>query len=218
MNSTFINDGNDLIDASGIQERNIPKRTLRSMTIKQLFQITGGIIDNTNVTTISIVGFVRELTKTNTGLNFKLFDTTEIIDINFWPNGNYDESLIDSIHEGYIVKIIGTLRLFNDKKIVVCNVFKVVDGNYLIYHLINAAYQKKMLTTTENKTTTSANANIETEILNLIKENQSNMGIHIDTIIAMLGNDFEEKEIILCINNLKNNKKLIQEGENYMLK
>ena len=44
------------------------------------------------------------------------------------------------------------------------------------------------------------------------------MGIHIDTIIAMLGNDFEEKEIILCINNLKNNKKLIQEGENYMLK
>ena len=75
-----------------------------------------------------------------------------------------------------------------------------------------------MLTTIENKTTTSANANIETEILNLIKENQSNMGIHIDTIIAMLGNDFEEKEIILCINNLKNNKKLIQEGENYMLK
>lgn len=218
MNSTFINDGNDSVDASVIQERNIPKKTLRSMTIKQLFQITGGIIDNTSVTTISIVGFVRELNKTNTGLTFKLFDTTETIDINFWPNGNYDESLVDSIHEGYIIKIIGTLRTFNDKKIVVCNIFKVVDGNYLIYHLINAAYQKKMLVTMKNKEVSNEDTNIEKEILNLIKENQSNMGIHIDTIIAMLGNDFEEKEIILCINNLKNNKKLIQEGENYMLK
>lgn len=227
MNSSMNREEGGFNQDASQADRPAVKKSLRALTCKQIHSMDGNLCDDVEVATVGIVGFVSEIKKTKTGISYKLFDTTGEIDCNFWPNGNYDEEVVERVKEKILVKVTGQVKTFAEKKVVVCSMIQRGETEELIFHLCECAYEKLALTNRlgsnrqgsnrqENRTGGKTTSNVTEEILALVRENQSNTGVHSDTIIAMLSGKYNEKEIKEGIETLGHNLHLYQvDGGNY---
>lgn len=219
MDTSFQEQGG--YETTDFQERPAIKQSLRTITAKQLTQIDNGLLDGVEISSITTTGIVRDVLKNNTGVSFKLFDTTGIINCTFWPNPNTANSNVDeymrNVVENKMIRVIGTYRKFNDMHGLVCKCIKEADGNTLIYSLTSAAYEKTRNNRIDHSSNnenniSNSNANKQEMVLSVIKENQTNEGVHIDTLCAMLKTEMPEKDVRRFVQDLCNNCKVYKEG------
>lgn len=137
---------------SGTTKRNYDKNTLRPVTIKQLLDAhvphadsKTVEIDSSEVSQVTIVGQVRNISVQHTNTTYKLDDGTGTIDVKVWAEADVDQS--ESARQrpkpremGY-ARVWGTLKVLNNKRHVGATVIRpVTDFNEVSYHLLEATY------------------------------------------------------------------------------
>ncbi|ORD94281.1 RFA2A [Enterospora canceri] len=198
MNSTFLEEGGFTTNHSQ-PERSAVKKSVRRLTARQIAEVSNSSLDGQDVSAVRLVAVVASRKQSNTGVSLRLFDTTGEIQCNFWPNGAHDEAAMNSIEENELVSICGTYRTFNERASVIVTSVSKADGSELIYHLTGCLYEKQVLLNkiapeTGSRKTRKSGA-VDDAILKLVRENESSQGIHIDTIVAMLGSEYDTVEI-----------------------
>lgn len=182
-------------------------KTLRSLTIKQIneysFDETSSVhrIDSAEATNIQILGWVVSAKASTTGSVFVLEDGTGRVDCTFWPNSPREEEQCRLLEEGVLLKINGSLRMFNNRKSVsTSHLSSLEDSNFVIYHFLNCIYQHlfytKQLHREEIKSEGGARlAKIQEDVLECYKRNQDENGLHVDIVVKMLSSKYPEDEI-----------------------
>ncbi|KAL6121788.1 hypothetical protein NUSPORA_01237 [Nucleospora cyclopteri] len=213
--NSFMNEGGFF--ESQQKEQIVQRKTLRMLTAKQLLNPSS---DAPEIAMVEIVGFVTGMKKTSTGIIFTLYDTTAEIECAFWLNSNYDEQMFQAVQENSLIKAIGNYRKTTEKKTVAVGNVKRVEINKLIHHLTTCLFQhlinNNKITLRKPVEKVKTTSDIEKDIINLIKANEDNSGIHIDTVIAMLSSNYTENEVRSAVEKLNHNCYLyVVEGENY---
>lgn len=185
-------------------------RSLRRLTCKQLNNAVTDesnpnvfLVDTTSINTVVLIGFVKSVNKTNAGVIFTLTDTTDNISCAFFTNNSYEEIQIPLVVEGGLIKVVGKLRTFNEKKSVTVTHVLECEGNDFIYHLTEAFYEYLFNTNVITPPKKKTNTNIESDVLSVFRNNQGDEGLEIDTVVGMLSGNYRETEIRDVINNLQ---------------
>lgn len=182
-------------------------RTLRSFTVKQIneyvFDEDSSVhrIDQAEATNIQIIGWVVSSKASTTGSVFVLEDGTGRIDCTFWPNSSYEEEQCALLEEGTLLRVNGSLRMFNNKKSVsTAHLTLIEDPNLIVYHFLNCIHQHlfytKQLQQEETKHDGRARlARIQEDILDCYRKNQDENGLHINVVVKMLSSRYAEGDI-----------------------
>lgn len=182
-------------------------KTLRSFTIKQInendFDETSSIhrIDSAEATNIQIIGWVVSARASSTGSVFVLEDGTGRVDCTFWPNSSYEEEQCKLLEEGRLLKINGSLRMFNNKKSVsTAHIAPINDPNFIVYHFLACVHQHLFYTgrlqPEETRTRKDGRLpRIQEEILECYRKNQDENGLHINVVVKMLSSRYPEHDI-----------------------
>ncbi|EEQ82336.1 hypothetical protein NCER_100966 [Vairimorpha ceranae BRL01] len=189
-------------------------KTIRSLTIKQVLSAehedgsTVIYVDNKELSTLKIIGWVYSVKSTNSGKTFIVEDGTGEIECMLWANRAYEEYMASFIEDGILVRIVGTLKEFLGKKnITVSNIYVVEDYNELLYHMITAVkdhLSKKEILNKEDM------HKIHRDILECIRNNQDDdTGLDIKIIIKCLQNEYNERMIRESLEYLVDNCHLV---------
>ena len=132
------------------------KDTLRPVTVKQLLDcqevLQGGDtrIDDADVTRVSIVGDIRNISRQTTNTTFRIDDGTGVIEAKDWNDveapthdeqGNALSGPRQAFELGQCVKVFGSLKMVNQRRHVGVAMMKRVDNRMeLVHHLLEAAY------------------------------------------------------------------------------
>lgn len=117
------------------------------MTIKQLIDAqqphpdADFKIDGTDLTQITFVGQIRNVSKQATFYTYKLDDGTGTMEVKQWidPESNPDDGLKPELGESAYARVWGRLKQFNNKRHVGAVVIRpVTDFNEVQYHLLEA--------------------------------------------------------------------------------
>lgn len=194
-------------NSDGVKKNFTGIKTLRSFTIKQLniydFDEVSSVhyIDEIEVTNIQVIGWVKSTSITSTGSIFEIEDGTGSIQCSFWPNGVYEEEQSGYIEEGNLLKINGSMKIFNKKKsIAVAHISTINNSNFITYHFLNCLYQHLYNTNKLQREEIKVNKNtslnkLQEDIINCFKNNQDDNGMHINLVVNMLGNKYSENDI-----------------------
>lgn len=133
-------------------KRSYGKDTLRPVTIKQLVEAHHPhpdadhfIIDDSDATSVTFVGQIRNISKQTTNVTYKLDDGTGIIEVKEWidaeayGNPDHPSNQKPKIEEQMYVRAWGRLKAFNNKRHVgATKVRPIEDFNEIQYHLLEA--------------------------------------------------------------------------------
>lgn len=203
----------------------IPSSPRRDTAPKSLTAYTIKLLNATQPInqSISIFGWVRETKNTNTGTIFELNDGTSKISCSFFPSGSFEEEMAGYIERNSLLKIIGTLRTFdNEPSVSVNSLEKITEYSYLTYHFLNVLQQHKYKNKelkrssfTEKKTSVTGSS-IRDDVLNCFKNNQDEGGLHLDLVVDMLSKKYKEDDLRNTVNNLLDDCFLFSvDGDNY---
>ena len=132
-------------------KRNYGKDTLRPVTIKQLIDARHPnpdadyfMLDGSEMTQVTFVGQIRNVSRQATNVTYKLDDGTGIIEVKEWvdadamkdPNGAANKP--ELVEQAY-ARIWGRLKVFNSKRTVGANIIRPIqDPNEIQHHLLEA--------------------------------------------------------------------------------
>ncbi|CZT20760.1 related to single-stranded DNA binding protein 30K chain [Ramularia collo-cygni] len=130
------------------QKRGYGKDTLRPVTIKQLLDAHHPhpdadhfVVDDAEMTQVTFVGQVRNISTQTTNVTYKIDDGTGSIEVKVWIDAEALEGEKKSgmpVEQGY-ARVWGRLKAFNNKRHVgAINVRHVQDYNEISYHLLEA--------------------------------------------------------------------------------
>lgn len=189
----------------------IPSSPRRENAPKSLTSYTLKLLNATQPTNQSVLifGWVREMKSTNTGTIFEIDDGTGKISCSFFPSGVFEEEQAGLIESNNLLKIIGTLRTFdNEPSVSVNSLEKITNFSYVTFHLLSVLQQHKYKnrelkrsTATEKKVSTS-NSGLREDVLLCFKNNQDENGLHIDLVIKMLSDKYKEDDVRDSVNQL----------------
>lgn len=200
-------------------------RTLRSLTITQINKIetedssTIYKVDNAEVTNIVFIGWVRETKQTQTSTIFTAEDSTGSIRCTFWANSLVEEEQAGLIAVSNLLKLVGSLRLYEGKKSIhVAYLTVLEDYNYITFHFLNCMYQhlyhNNRLKSDVAKDTKMPK--ILDDVLECFRSNQDENGLHMDIVVKMLSNRYQEKDLKEAVETLLNDCHLFSvEGQEY---
>jgi len=202
-------------------------KTLRCLTARQIDGIAVDdsssilLVDRFEVSNIQACGYVSSLKKISTGYVFEILDTTGKIDCAFWVNGSYDELMAEQIVENNLIKVMGTLKTFGNKKTLNVSNLSGMHTNSLVHHLTSCLYQhlffnNKIERSEEKKGSGSMFSRIQNDILEVYRHNQDNEGLSLDVVVSMLKDRHSESDIRNNVDSLLTNCHLYSvEGTNY---
>lgn len=122
--------------------------TIRPFTIKGLLhaevdELYANVFtsEGAAVTSVVVVGWIREVRMQPAGRTFTVEDGTGSIEASVWTITPEEDRLDDTIKLGALVKVFGELRHRNKRtSIAATHVGEVSDKNYLTYHFLNAIH------------------------------------------------------------------------------
>jgi replication factor A2 len=126
---------------------NYGKDTLRPCTIKQILDAQQPHpdaefkIDGTEITQVTFVGQIRNISTQTTNITYKLDDGTGTIEVKQWIDSDTsaDGAAHSQLTETANAKVWGRLKAFNNKRHVGAHVIRpVTDVNELNHHLLEA--------------------------------------------------------------------------------
>ncbi|KAM0686439.1 Replication factor A protein 2 [Conglomerata obtusa] len=185
---------------SSPRRENTGTRTLRNFTIKQIKSIdidnTPYKKDNAEISNITLAGWVRTTKKLSNGIAFTIDDHTSQIDCTFFSSGTYDEEMCSLVEENNLLRISGNIRVFNGKVNVGVSHIKKTNLEYFIYHNISCVYQhlyyNNKLKRDVKEKKEQGFEEIQNDILDVYRQNQSESGLHLDVVIRMLSGKHRE--------------------------
>eukprot|EP00866_Antonospora_locustae_P001624 jgi/Antlo1/1624/1836 len=200
-------------------------RTLRNLTVAQINKIetedssTIYKIDNAEVTNIVFIGWVRESKQTQTGTIFTVEDGTGSARCTFWPNSLVEEEQAGFIAVGNLLRLVGSLRLYDGKKSIHTTHLSVVeDYNYISFHFLSCVQQHLHYTNRLRGGTMKEEkmSRILEDVLECFRCNQDENGLHVDIVVRMLSNKYQEKDVKAAVDTLLNDCHLFSvEGQEY---
>lgn len=127
------------------RDKGYGKDTLRPTTIKQLLDASQPHpdaefkIDGTEITQVTFVGQVRNVSQQATNFTYKLDDGTGTIEVKQWIDADAAETGKSRLVEDSYCRVWGRLKQFNNKRHVGSMVMRPVsDYNEVQYHLLEA--------------------------------------------------------------------------------
>ncbi|KAI1103113.1 replication protein A, subunit RPA32 [Jackrogersella minutella] len=125
--------------------------SLRPVTIKQIIDAEQAFgsdgtfrIDGVDITQVTFVGMVRQISPQTTNITYRLDDGTGVVEVKQWLDPDKQESESASraaFQEEQYVRVWGRLKSFGNKRHVGAHVIKpVTDFNEVNYHLLEASY------------------------------------------------------------------------------
>lgn len=127
------------------------KDTLRPVTIRQLLHARQPHpdaefqVDGTDVTQVTLIGQIRNISTQTTNVTYKLDDGTAIIEVKVWNNPDSldapdgPQPPARTLVDGDYARVYGRMKSFNNKRNVVAHVIrKVTDFNEIGAHLLEA--------------------------------------------------------------------------------
>lgn len=202
-------------------------KTLRSLTNKQLAGISSDdsssilLVDRNEVSNVQACGYVLSTKKISTGYIFELDDTTGKIECAFWTHGSFEEIAAEQIVENALLRVVGSIKIFAGKKTLNVSSITAVSANTLVYHLTDCLYQhlfftNKLARFEEKRQSIPGFTKIQSDILDVYKNNQDDEGLGIDIVISMLRDKYKEPEIRNTVESLLNNCHLYSvDGNSY---
>ena len=171
-------------------------------------------IDNQELNQITIVGTIKSVQKLSTNLTLVIADATGEVDVRQWLDG--DDPSSDMWKQGMVVRVIGHLREFQEKRSVLAfKIRPVHDVNEVTYHQLMATHVHlfnkfgPLPETKENaggatnayvqQTSAAAPQNqtdIQTKVLNFIRGVNGSEGASIDEIKANFRNMVSSEQAI----------------------
>lgn len=179
---------------------NTIKRSIRHFTARQLLAVDTSLspykIDDHDVTSIIVIGWINTIKRTSAGYAFTLRDLTGVMECSFWPNGPFEETMTGCITENLLVKVCGILRVFNQKpNISVNSLLRVENPNELLFHCLSAVHESLFMNNRLKRKAVKGRLNIQEDILDVYRNNQDENGIHVDIVVRMLANRYAESEV-----------------------
>lgn len=202
-------------------------KTLRCITAKHISSMPVEdsssilMVDRFEISNIQACGFISSIKKISTGYVFEIFDTTGKIDCAFWINSTYEELMAERITEGSLVKVVGVIKTFGNKKTLNITNIATINVNTLIHHLTSCLYQhlffnNKIERTDEKRGGGSMLSRIQNDILDVYRNNQDHEGLPIEIVVSMLRDKYTENDIRSNIDGLITNCHLYSvEGTSY---
>ncbi|KAH6659355.1 hypothetical protein BKA67DRAFT_529510 [Truncatella angustata] len=127
--------------------RGLSEESLRPVTIKQIIDAEQAYpdapfrIDSLDVSQVTFVGQVRNVSPQTTNITFRLDDGTGIIEVKQWIDADKQDDSKPSFELDQYVRVWGRLKSFNNKRHVGAHVIKpIADFNEVNYHLLEATY------------------------------------------------------------------------------
>jgi replication factor A2 len=137
---------------SATQKRQFDKATLRPVTIKQLLDASHPNpdaevvqIDGSDVSQVTIVGQVRNISAQTTNITYRLDDGTGTIDVKVWVESEAHQNPNEAarpkpVELGY-ARAWGKLKVLNNKRHLGATVIRpITDYNEISYHLLESTY------------------------------------------------------------------------------
>lgn len=188
-------------------------KTLRSLTVSQINSVESAEgsalfkLDSSEISNVTVVGWVRDIKKVNSGVIFEIDDGTGFLKCTFWSNGPLDEEQIGLIGGGSFLKLTGKISLYETKKsFQTTSVQQIDDPNYLTYHFISCIFQHYYHSNKlkkENKKSTKMPKVLE-DVLNCIKGNQDDGGLNINIIVRMMDGKYPAESVKDAVRTLLN--------------
>ncbi|KAI9675930.1 MAG: replication factor A protein 2 [Trizodia sp. TS-e1964] len=138
-------------NSPGSASKTYGKDTLRPVTIKQLVDAQQPHpdaefkIDGTEITQVTFIGQIRNISTQATNYTYKLDDGTGTIEVKQWidPEAvnslDIDEAVKSKLTENTYARVLGRLRFFGNKRHVASHVIRpIADMNEIQYHLLEA--------------------------------------------------------------------------------
>jgi replication factor A2 len=101
-------------------------------------------IDGQELTTVTFVGVIRNVSESATSTMYTIEDGTGKIDVRKWYNRDEDISMMQkrsNLREGVYVRVVGELRAFQDQKSVTGNhIGPLDDFNEITYHFLEVIH------------------------------------------------------------------------------
>ncbi|KAH9220164.1 hypothetical protein DL95DRAFT_357853 [Leptodontidium sp. 2 PMI_412] len=122
------------------------KETLRPVTIRQIIDAqqphpdADFKIDGAEVTQLTFIGQINQLSSQATNTTYKLDDGTGLIEVKQWVDSDADPDAANNLpKEGEYLRVWGRLKAFNNKRHVAAHMLRPVkDFNEVSYHLLEA--------------------------------------------------------------------------------
>lgn len=135
-------------NSPGSANRGYSKDTLRPVTIKQLLEAQpmhqdGDFkIDGTEITQVTFVGQIRNISNQTTNITYKLDDGTGAIEVKQWVDSDASEAQVAArpkLVENDYARAWGKLRIYNSKRHVGAQIVRpITDFNEISYHMLEA--------------------------------------------------------------------------------
>ncbi|KAI1142362.1 replication protein A, subunit RPA32 [Hypoxylon sp. FL0543] len=129
------------------------EESLRPVTIKQIIDAEQAFgndgtfrIDGADITQVTFVGMVRQISPQTTNITYRLDDGTGVVEVKQWLDSDKQEAADGAgpraaFQEEQYVRVWGRLKSFGNKRHVGAHVIKpVADFNEVNYHLLEATY------------------------------------------------------------------------------
>ncbi|KAI9732371.1 MAG: replication factor A protein 2 [Cirrosporium novae-zelandiae] len=156
----FMNQDGGGSQASPSGRGSYSRDTLRPVTIKQVLTAQQSHpdadfrIDGQEITQITFVGQIRNISTQTTNITYRLDDGTGTIDVKQWidpdtggPQAPDPNSGKPALVENAYARVWGRMKAFNNKRHVGAHVIRPLDNyNEIPYHLLEAAYVHLYLT------------------------------------------------------------------------
>jgi len=120
------------------------------MAMKAQTDISGGdgtlvLEDGRPLNMVKIIGAVRSVDSLSTNVQYTIEDGTGCIDVKQWMDDNDSaestEMKKETIHDNIYIKVIGIIKEYDGKKMVVASsVRRLLSGNQLTHHLLEVMY------------------------------------------------------------------------------
>jgi len=135
----------------GKPKGNKDRQSLIPVTIKQLKNapaMTNGeqgfTLDGRDLYQVTAVGLITQADEQATNLQYTIDDGTDMIMVKMWVDADADDQFAEKRaqwKEGVIVRVIGTLRSFNNtKSIVAYSIQPITDKNEYTFHFIEVVH------------------------------------------------------------------------------
>ncbi|KAF2460759.1 hypothetical protein BDY21DRAFT_279217 [Lineolata rhizophorae] len=141
-------------ESPGSAGKGYSRETLRPVTIKQLLDVPPTTddsfkLDGADVSALTFVGQIRNISSQATNVTYKMDDGTGIIETKLWRNVDAEAAAEmeggDSRHskpnvaENMYVRVLGRMRGFGNKNYVMASVVHpITDFNEIAFHLLEA--------------------------------------------------------------------------------
>eukprot|EP00873_Tetraselmis_striata_P009563 jgi/Tetstr1/429827/TSEL_019694.t1 len=132
------------------------QQTLRSVTVKQLFEATNQtsddqyMLDGEELINVTLVGRIIHAEEAATCLSFKLDDGSGTLDVRYWVDSDDSELMQQNKAQWRVdahVRIHGHVRSFNgERQVVAYSIRTITDFNEVTYHYLQAIFQHEHIT------------------------------------------------------------------------